>query len=102
MTYDMVAGDTGTVLNVTCKDKATALIVDLTGCSVNLRWVNKTSAVTSVAMTIVSAVAGTCKYQFTTDQLYDPAMTFEVKVVDALGKVVTSLDPIIVSVRKAL
>lgn len=101
MSYDFVAGDTGSILNVTCKDKATKAVMDLTNCTVSLQWLNAAGTRTTVAMTIVSAVAGTVKYQFTTGQLFAPGMIFEVKITDALSKVVTSLDTISVSVRKA-
>lgn len=101
MSFDFVAGDTGSVLNVTCKDKVTAAVINLTGSTVNLQWLNAAGSRTTVAMTIVSAVAGTVKYQFTTGQLFAPAMVLEVKITDALSKVVTSLDTISVAVRKA-
>lgn len=102
MSFDFVSNDTGSVLNVTCKDKATALPLNLTGFTINLCWINQAAVLVTKAMTIATPAAGLAKYQFLANELFAPTMIFEVRVFDPLGKLVTSLDPIIVSVRQGL
>jgi len=101
-TYDFVAGDTGSVLRVTCVNDDDDSAIDLTGATVALQWIRRSDgALQSKTMTIVTAASGICSYQFATGELEAPSMRFEVKITDSGSKVIRSLDPLEVDVRTA-
>jgi hypothetical protein len=104
MSYDLVTGDTGSKLRVTCKDNDTGLPINLTGATVNLQWKQQNSAGTfvSMAMTIVDAVNGIAEYQFLSTDIEPPSMNFQIKITDGSGKITKSLDLLALSVRRAL
>ena len=98
---DFVSGDTGSTLLVTCQDDSGAAI-DLTGATVRLHWQDATGTVQDKAMTIVDETAGECSYKFDVDELFSPAMAFEVEITDATGFKLTNIDLIAVTVREQL
>ncbi|SCX94107.1 hypothetical protein SAMN05216420_101396 [Nitrosospira sp. Nl5] len=98
---DFVSGDTGSTLLLTCADDAGAAI-DLTGCTIKLRWQEAAGTIADKTMTIVSAAAGTCSYKFLAGELYPPAMAFEVKITDAGGFILKNVHLITVTVRDDL
>lgn len=100
--YQLVEGDTGSKLRVTCKDNDTGLPIDLTGATVNLQWKNNASALVTVAMTIIDAVNGIVEYQFLTGQIEPTKMSFQVRITDGSGKITKSLDLLSLNVRRAL
>ena len=102
MAFDFVTNDTGSVLNVTCTDKVTKAALDLTGASIELHWRNAANARITRTMTIVSAIAGTVKYQFLTGEIFAPTMVFEVQITDTTGKTLTNTDTFSVSVREEI
>ena len=53
-------------------------------------------------MTVVSAAAGTCSYQFAESELFAPGMAFEVEITDVSGKKLTNIDVIAVTVREQI
>ncbi len=81
---DLVSGDTGSTLLVTCTDDSGA-VIDLTSCTIKLRWQEAAGTVSDKTMTVVSAASGTCSYKFLTGELFAPAMSFEVEITDGLG-----------------
>lgn len=94
--YDLVAGDTGTVLTVTCQDKgANNAIINLAGMTVRLLYKIGYGAVQTRTMTIVSAAAGTAKYQFAAGDLTAGIMEARVTITDSLGNVVSQLQPFV-------
>ena len=99
---DFVAGDTGSTITVTCKDKTTGIVINLTGSTVALKWEDSVGTVASAAMTVSAPLTGVATYQFTSTQLYSPSMTFEVVITDVGGKIVSNLDLIPVVVRARL
>lgn len=96
-----MAGDTASSLAVACVDDS-GTAIDLTGCSVNLRWKDEVGAVQTKAMTVSDATAGECTYQFGADELFSPGMSFEVEIEDISGKKLSNVDLISVTVREQL
>lgn len=99
---DLVTGDTGSLLQVSCTDSRTAAAINLAGATVRLRWTDDAGAVVTKVMTIVSAAAGTAKYQFLAGEIIYPKMTFEVEITDAAGYIITNLALIELAVREQL
>jgi hypothetical protein len=97
---DFVAGDTVSSLKVECTDDDGA-IIDLTGCTANIRWKDEIGELQIRVMT-VDVASGTCSYQFGEDELFSPGMSFEVKVTDISNKTVSNVDLISVTVREQL
>ena len=104
MSYEFVAGDTGSKLRVTCKNSSDLTAIDLTGAVVALKWRSSVSdAIVTKTMTLLSPnTDGKAEYQFGTSELEKGPMSFEVQITDAGGKVVRSLDLISETVREAL
>jgi hypothetical protein len=98
---DFVSGDTGSSLSVPCVDSEGSAI-NLTGCTVNLRWKDASGALVSKEMTIDDEANGIVSYKFGEGELYAPSMDFEVQITDVDGFILTILDLIAVTVRKAL
>lgn len=100
MPYDVVAGDTGTILRVTIKDTAGAA-VDLTGASAVFRWAGIAGLV-EVAAVITDAVNGVVSHKFMAGEITAPDMSIEVEVTDSGGFKLTGLDLIKLTVRQQL
>lgn len=101
MSYDLVTGDTGSILSVSVKDSETALAKDLTACSVIFRW-EGVSGIVSRAATITDAVNGVAQYQFAAGEIIAPRMKIEVEITDSAGKIVTGTELISLTVREEL
>ena len=97
-----VSGDTGSKLEVTCKDDDTGVVINLTGATVKLKWRDAAEVLQTKTMTIIDAVNGVVDYQFLADELIAPQMKFEVEITDSGGKVLHSIELIRESVRAAL
>lgn len=105
--WHLVAGDTGTAIRGTIKDRQTAAPVDLTGAAVKLIWRIDGGTKVERAMTIVDLTQatnkGVARYQFAAGELtavpYGSTLTAEIEVTDAGGKALTGLDPIELKVR---
>ncbi len=101
--FSFVEGDTASMLRVTCKNKVTGSVIDLTASTVQLQWKTRKQAFVEKTMAIVTpATDGIAEYQFLTGELEEPAMKFEVEVTNAAGKVFHSLDLLYELVRKKL
>jgi hypothetical protein len=101
MSVELVTGDTGSVLQVTCTDNDTAAAIDLTGATVTLRWEGDT-AIVEKTMTIDDAAGGVVSYQFLAGEIISPKMKFEVEITDSGGYITTNLELIEVVVREEL
>ena len=97
-----VSGDTGSKLEVTCKDDDTGVVIDLTGSTVKLKWDDVAGALQTKTMTITDATNGIVEYQFLATELIAPQMKFEVEITDSGGFVLHSLELIREAVREAL
>lgn len=107
MSYDFVAGDTGSVLRVQCVDAYDAVLPIPLGSTVHLRWRTSAVGVTPVTyvdktMTVDDAVQGKVSYQFGANELVAGKMRFEVQIIDVLTNTVTSTNVLEVSVRGRL
>jgi hypothetical protein len=103
MANDLVAGDTASVLTVTCTDKGPATVIDLTGATVQLRFRLNGGARTDVSMTIPApATDGIATYQFGAGELSVGQFAGEVVITDAVGTIKKILDIIRLTVRAAL
>lgn len=102
MSYDLVTGDTGSVLSITVLDSDTGLAKDLTACSVIFRWEGETGTVVNKTATISDAANGVVQYQFSAGEIFAPKMRVEVEVTDGAGFIVTGTDLITLQVREQL
>ena len=97
-----VSGDTGSKLEVTCKDDDTGAVIDLTGATVKLKWLDDAGALQTKTMTITHAATGVAEYQFLADELIQTQMQFEVEITDAGSNVLRSVELIRENCREAL
>ena len=102
MAAELVTGDTGSILRITCKDNELGTAINLTGATVTLRWENASGTVTSKTMTIVTAASGICQYQFAAGEIIAGTMRFEVSITDASGYIVSNLTLIPIEVREEM
>lgn len=110
MTIELVAGDTGSKLVVTCRDNSNGAVIPLNGATVRLKW----KGVPSKLMTITNAAGGVAEYQFAAGEIiYGPQvslvegvlaspMNFAVEITDAFGSLISNLKPIELWVREAI
>lgn len=102
MAYELVTGDTGSKIVVTCTDDVLGTAINLTGATVKLHWITNAGLLSNKTMTITSAATGVCEYQFLASEIEAPTMTLEVEITDSTTKIITSLDTIALSVRAQL
>ena len=98
---DLVTGDTGSKLVISCKDSSTQAI-DLTGSTVRLIWEGEDGTLKTPTMDIVDAALGVVSYQFAAGEIFAPKMVFEVEVTDSAGQIVTCVDKFQLIVREQL
>lgn len=88
--YDFTEGDTGSKLQVTCRDNDEA-IIDLTGATVTLHWKDANSILVERNFTVLDpATDGIAEYQFAASELYAPKMHCGYRVTDSNGKEISS------------
>lgn len=98
--YDFVTGDTGSKLQVTCKEASTGTAIVLSSATVRLKWISD-GTVVSRTMTVTDATNGIAEYQFAADELEAPSMRFDVEITTASG-VRTAADVVRVTVREEI
>ncbi len=108
MAFELVELDTGSTLEVTCKNRITKAAIDLTGfLAALLRYTVGSSAVQEKTMTIdpdqVTNI-GKASYRFLTGELIADGGSFiaEIRLTDASGLVLTSTENIVRSVKARL
>lgn len=94
-----VAGDTDSTLEVKCLETDTVIPINLKGCKVELRWINKAKQKQNRLMDIVNPAGGIVSYQFKELELEHPYMTFDVVITLKNGKKVTGKDMVRLVVR---
>ncbi len=103
MAFELVELDTGSTLEVTCKNRVTLVVIDLTGfLAALLRYTVGSSAVQEKTMTIsATPTDGKASYKFLTGELIDGGGSFiaEIRLTDASGLVLTSTENIVRSVK---
>lgn len=102
LAYSFVQDDTASALRVLCR-AADGSVIDLTGATVELLWRDSAGALQARTMTIESpATAGNANYQFAAGELEPPRMDWSLRITDAQGKELRSLELISESVREKL
>ena len=102
--YELVEGKQG-VIEVPITYQSDGSVVDLTGATVTLRWVDNDSAKTLIEKTMdlgVDPTLGVASYTFALGEVYAPHMRFDVDVTDSGGLQLASNSLIKVNVRKRL
>lgn len=103
MGYELVAGDTASKLIATCKDNDTKAAIDLLNKTVKLKYKIGGSVLQTKTMTVQTPTTnGKAEYIFGANELTEGDLKGEVEIIDASSKVITSLDPMILSVRAKL
>lgn len=101
MAYEFVQSDTGSKLQVTCKNDNDNSVIDLSNSTLELKWVDAAGALQTKTMTVTDAANGVAEYLFSGSELEAGKMSFEVEITTA-GKVISNLDLIKVTVRAEL
>lgn len=102
--YEVVAGDTGTILKVVIKNDQDKVVVNLTGCTVRLKYRIDGGSLVTKTMTVTDAAKGEAQYKFVASELTAAAagkstLRGEVEVMDGGGEVVTQLVPMNLLIR---
>jgi BppU N-terminal domain len=99
MHVDLVAGDSGSKLVVTCKDKDSKAAINLTGATVRVKFrVNDGSLITQV-MAISNPTGGVAEYLFLSSELPAGTIKGEVEITDSNNRVLTQVEPFSLYVR---
>lgn len=96
--FSFVAGDTNSVLTVTCKDAAAGTPINLSASTVALKWRVDGGTLVSKTMTVTDAANGVVAYTFGSSELAEGIMVAEVEITTS-GKITTSLEPFRFSIR---
>ena len=96
-----VENDTGSKIEVTCKNDVDNSVIDISSSTLVLKWVNATGDLQSKAMTITDGANGVAEYLFTAAELEAGTMSFEVEITTG-GLIISNLDLINVDVRTEL
>lgn len=97
--FSFVAGDTASVLTVTCKRSDTGVVIDLTGATVRLKWRIDGGTLVTKLMTVTTPATGVATYEFDTGDLTAGQMMAEVEITTGSG-VTTSLEPFYFTIRE--
>jgi hypothetical protein len=93
MAADLIAGDRGSKLVVTCKDSETGAVLDLTSKTIQLRYqINGGTLVTKTMTAQSPAASGNAEYQFAAADLVAGTMVLEVRLQNGLADQLTSVD----------
>lgn len=101
MAFEFVENDTGSKLQVTCKNDVDNTVIDLTSSSLKLKWVNAAGVLQSKSMTITNASGGVAEYLFVTGELEKGTVDFEVEITTG-GLIMSNLALLGVEVRAEL
>lgn len=103
MGYELVAGDTGSKIVLTCRDNQTQAAIDLTGKIVHLRYRIDGGAMQTKTMAIQSPpTAGKAEYQFGSSDLTAGTFQGEIQIQPGAADQLTSLLPFALQVRAPL
>lgn len=104
-TYELVAGDSGAKLVVTCRDHETDEPIDLTGKTVHLRYSLNSGATLSRAMTVLPQATqkGQADYQFApADLTIGGSLEGEVRLQQGLADQLTAITRFHIPVKMPL
>jgi hypothetical protein len=102
MGIEFVQNDTGSRLLDTAIDNATELPINLTGGTVRARYKIGGGALQTKQMTITDAANGKAEYLFLAGELAPGSLEGEIEIIDAGGKVITSLETFKFGIRTKL
>lgn len=98
MAYDLVTGDTLTMLRIAVND-ASGIAFDLAGMTAKFRWLDKNGLPVERAASVSTNVAS---YQFAAGEIFAPQMRIELEVTNAVGKIISGSELVILNVREAV
>lgn len=102
MANEFVQDDSGSKLEVTCKNDADKSVIDLTGATVKARWNDKSGLVVEKTMTITDAAGGVAEYQFAAGELEAGTTGYEIEITDAAGGIIKNLNLLLVNIRQKI
>jgi len=102
MANEFVQDDSGSKLEVTCKNDADKSVIDLTGATVMARWKDKAGTVVERTMTVTDAAGGVAEYQFAAGELEAGTTGYEIEITDAQGGVIKNLSLLLVNIREKI
>lgn len=102
MHTDLVAGDTGSTLVITCKDKDSKAAINLNGKTVRVKFRLNGGILQTKEMAVTDAAGGVAEYQFAAGELVKGTLRGEVEITDSGGLVLTQVEPFALSVRNKI
>ncbi len=105
MAIEFVAGDTGSVYRVTCKNNQDGSVISLSGATavkLNFKIDSGTTKTPDMTITNPPGTDGVAEYQFVSGDLVAGRMQAAVEITDSTAKVITELEPLVASVRAKL
>ena len=102
MANEFVQDDSGSKLEVTCKNDSDKSVIDLTGATVKIRWKDKAGSVVEKTMTVTNAAGGVAEYRFAAGELEPGTTGYEIEITDALGGIIKNLNLLLVNIRKKI
>ena len=110
--FKLVSGDTGSKLRYAPINDGDDSVIDLTGKTAKILWKKADGTLAEKDMTVTTITSGAlftkyggikvAEYQFTTTEIFSGVMDIEVKITDAGGGVIRSLELDSLKVRAAL
>ena len=95
--------DTGSTLEVTCKNDADSSLIDLTGATVKLLYTIARKALETKTMTLdADPKTGKATYKFLTGDLERGEFRGEVEIKDSSEEIITSLNLLVFQIRPRL
>ena len=100
MAFKFVESDTGSTLEITAKDDATGVVIDLTGSTVSLRYRIQGGSLQTKAMTLDGdPTTGKATYKFLSGELTPGEFIGDVTITDASTETVSSLENIVLEIK---
>ena len=100
MAFRFVEDDTGSTLEITAKNDATGVVIDLTGSTVSLRYRIQGGSLQTKGMTLDGdPTTGKATYQFLTGELDVGDFIGDVTITDGASETVSSLENIVLEVK---
>ena len=103
MSFKFTQDDTGSILEVTCKDDSTGAVIDLTGSTVTLRFKIAGGLLLTKTMALdAEPTTGKATYKFLAGELDPGKFLGDVTITDSGGETISSLENIVEEVKARL
>jgi len=100
MAFRFVEDDTGSTLEITAKDDATGVVIDLTGSTVQLRYRIQGGSLQTKAMTLDGdPTTGKATYKFLDAELDIGDFIGDVTITDSSAETISSLENIVLEIK---